>query len=149
WIDTTNGSFAISSQKYAPDVLYPNGVTYLTSFDPEPWPTWIYKLPDGTMVQQEICVPLGSPAVSISWKLLTNFPAVLRVRPFFSGRDYHSLHHENSSYRFDTQQNDGRIRFQSYHGLPTVIAVSNGSYEQKPDWYRNFLYEEEKKRGLD
>jgi predicted glycogen debranching enzyme len=33
--------------------------------------------------------------------------------------------------------------------VPGIIALSNGSYAHQPDWYRNFLYEEERERGLD
>ncbi|MGH7775033.1 MAG: amylo-alpha-1,6-glucosidase, partial [Candidatus Binatia bacterium] len=36
-----------------------------------------------------------------------------------------------------------------YNGLPGIISVSNGEYSHQPDWYRNFVYEEERARGLD
>jgi predicted glycogen debranching enzyme len=37
----------------------------------------------------------------------------------------------------------------SYSGLPGIIVLSNGEYLHQPDWYRNFLYEQERARGLD
>src|SRR5437867_9074932 len=73
----------------------------------------------------------------------------LRVRPFLSGRDFHSTHHENGSFRFDGEQAGERITFRSYDGVPAVIAYSNGRYAHEPTWYRNFLYSEEQARGLD
>jgi predicted glycogen debranching enzyme len=73
----------------------------------------------------------------------------LHVRPFLSGRDFHSTHHENGSFKFIAEQNAERVRFQSYDGVAAVIAYSNGSYTQEPTWYRNFLYSEELARGLD
>src|SRR5207247_5237725 len=69
--------------------------------------------------------------------------------PFLSGRDFHSTHHENSSFKFDAEQNGQRVTFRSYDGVPAVIAYSNGSYTHEPTWYRNFLYTEELARGLD
>ena len=36
-----------------------------------------------------------------------------------------------------------------YEGVPGIIAFTNGDYLHQPDWYRNFLYEEERARGLD
>src|SRR5437899_1128478 len=73
----------------------------------------------------------------------------LRVRPFLSGRDFHSTHHENGSFKFSAEQSGERVTFQSYDGVPAVIAYSNGRYTHDPTWYRNFLYSEELARGLD
>jgi len=66
-----------------------------------------------------------------------------------SGRDYHSLHHENGAFQFAAQQNGPVIRFQPYAGVPCVSAITNGDYRHAPDWYRNFLYTAERERGLD
>ena len=71
------------------------------------------------------------------------------MRPFLSGRDFHSTHHENSAFRFEAEQNSERIEWRPYDGLPAVIAYSNGNYCHEPNWYRNFLYREEQARGLD
>src|SRR5262249_40924232 len=69
---------------------------------------------------------------------------LLKMRPFLSGRDFHSTHHENSAFNFDAAQNGERVTFRSYDGVPSVIAYSNGHYSHEPTWYRNFLYSEEK-----
>jgi hypothetical protein len=73
----------------------------------------------------------------------------LSLRPFVSGRDYHSMHHENSAFDFTPRRNNGRVVWQPYDGLPAIAALTNADYEQQPDWYRNFFYEEERARGLD
>src|SRR5437868_7910225 len=44
------GEHAISSQRYTPDVTAPDGVSRLVAFTREPWPTWTYRLPNGTEV---------------------------------------------------------------------------------------------------
>ena len=36
-----------------------------------------------------------------------------------------------------------------YDGVQQIIAASNGRYAERPDWYRNFEYLEERARGLD
>ena len=71
------------------------------------------------------------------------------VRPFFSGRDFHSTHHENGAFRFEPEQDRERRVWRPYDGLPAVVTFSNGSYNHQPTWYRNFLYSEEEARGLD
>jgi predicted glycogen debranching enzyme len=151
WIHTPAGRFAITSQAYLPDVTYPDGVSRIEAFAPDPWPRWTFALPDGTRVQQDIFVPKGASAVAASWKLVSVVEAVsVEVRPFFSGRDYHSLMHENGSLRFDAAaEPSGLLRFRTYPDGPSVAVRSNGTYAHAPEWYRNFLYAEERARGLD
>src|SRR6516162_3091543 len=38
WIEVFGETIAISSQRYAPDVLYPDGASRLSSFVLDPWP---------------------------------------------------------------------------------------------------------------
>ena len=75
--------------------------------------------------------------------------AVLRVRPFFSGRDFHATQRENDAFRFAPEQDGARWIWRPYDGLPAVIAEANGDYAHEPAWYRNFFYCEEAARGLD
>src|SRR5262249_54255179 len=91
WIETANGTFMLSSQNYAPGVLGGDGAQRLEAFGWEPWPHWIYKPEDGTRIEVELFVPKDRPMTCISWKLLGPRRDVrLSVRPFLSGRDYHS-----------------------------------------------------------
>jgi predicted glycogen debranching enzyme len=172
WVETPRGTFAISSQRYGPDVVHPDGASRIESFEYEPWPRWRYKIDDTIVVEQELFVPKGESAIFMSWRLVnavagggdpgsdgrghalgqpasTPPATTLRVRPFLSGRDFHSTHHENGSFKFSAEQSGERVTFRSYDGVPTVIAYSNGRYTQEPTWYRNFLYTEELARGLD
>ena len=151
WVETQSGRFAISSQGYGPDAIFPDGESRLEGFELEPWPTWTYELEDGTRVVQEIFVPKGAAAVAVSWRVASGAgPVSLEVRPFLSGRDYHALHHENSSFRFEPEREEGGVvRFRPYPDVPGVAMRSNGQFADAPDWYRNFLYAEERSRGLD
>ena len=71
------------------------------------------------------------------------------MKLFFSGRDYHSLQHENGAFDFDPSTSRDRLVWRPYPGVPGIIAVHDGAYTHEPDWYRNFVYEEERSRGLD
>jgi predicted glycogen debranching enzyme len=151
FVESSAGRFALSSQAYAPDVVSPDGARRIVSFTHEPWPRWEYALPDGTRIAQEIFVPRDRSAVAVTFRLLSGAgPIALEVRPFFSGRDYHSLHHANPALRFEPSETpDGRLRFQTYPELPAVFVRTNGAFFVKHDWYRNFVYESERERGLD
>jgi predicted glycogen debranching enzyme len=150
WIENGDATYPISSQLYAPDVMHPNGIRRIEDFYAEPWPRWSYLLEDGCRIEQDIFVRNGLPLVAIVWRLIGNgIGANLRIRPLLSGRDYHSLHHENLNFNFDPEIRDQRVIWRPYHGIPEIVAYNNGKYFQEPTWYRNFVYKEEQSRGLD
>ncbi|MFO0982455.1 MAG: amylo-alpha-1,6-glucosidase [Planctomycetota bacterium] len=74
---------------------------------------------------------------------------MLCVRPFLAGRDYHALHHENPHFQFAPRSSGAALAWHPYPGVPGTIALSNGSFQYQPLWYRNFLYTQERARGLD
>lgn len=150
WAETSAGVYALSSQRYTPDVIHPDGARRIESFEPRPWPRWIYRLEDGTRIEHEIFVPYGSSMAVLSWRLRDATGHVtLILRPFFSGRDYHALHHENPAFQFVPDGPPSRLTWHPYPKLPRVMTISNGSYRHQPEWYRNVLYVEERARGLD
>ena len=72
------------------------------------------------------------------------------MRPLLSGRDYHSLHHENPGFAFGAEVTGARVLWRPYPGIPAISAVADeGSYREEPAWYRNFQYNAERERGLD
>lgn len=152
WIETPRGKFALTSQRYAPDVIHPDGVERIENFSACPWPTWHFKFEDGTELTQEIFVARESGVTALNWRLTREQKNVrLFVRPLISGRDYHSLHHENGGYNFTPTPNGEKVLFRPYDGVPAFYAMysSNGHYTHEQVWYRNFLYPDERARGLD
>ena len=160
WIDTRGGTFALSSHRYHPGVVHPDGHQRIVAFQHEPWPRWEFETLDGIRIAFEIVVSCGTAGTVLRWTVLrSDGRATLRVRPFLSGRDYHGTHHENGAFRFepeltvsDTDAPDGHttsLRFTPYDGVPGIEIHANGSYSHSPQWYRNFLYAAERERGLD
>ena len=150
WVETPNGRYPLTSQRYAPDVISPDGASRIVAFTHEPWPKWHFRCEDGTEIEQEIFVETGKSACTVLWRAVGQPRNVqLFVRPFLSGRDYHSLHRENPGFNFAAHVHADHVSWRPYEGLPAVTAVTNGIYRQEPFWYRNFLYEDEQARGLD
>jgi predicted glycogen debranching enzyme len=150
WLETSSGAVALTSHRYAPDVVYPDGASRITGFDAEPWPRWSFTLPDGGMIELDLLVPRDNAAVAMVWRRRSGSgSARLVVRPLLSGRDPNALHHENGAFRFDAEPRDARVTWRPYPGVPAVTAWSNGEYAHAPDWYRRFLYAQERARGLD
>jgi len=150
WLETPAGRFDLSSQCYAPGVIGGEGARHIEHFTHAPWPTWIFKAADGTRVQAELFAVQGEPLTCLRWRLLNGSPeSRLFVRPFLSGRDFHSVHQANGAFRFEADTGPGRVTWHPYPGVPAVTALTNGRFEPGPHWYYNFLYTEERDRGLD
>ena len=149
WLEAPTGTFALTSQHYAPDVVHPDGAERIEAFEPEPWPSWVFALPDGSRIEHGLLVQPGRAATLLYWRLVGGTGGTLALRPLLSGRDYHALHHENPAFRFNAEVAGDRVVWQPYPGLPAIVAWSNGRYTHQPDWYRNFFYAEERARGLD
>jgi predicted glycogen debranching enzyme len=149
-VRTSAGEFFLMPQHYAPEIITARMDRQIESFDTTPWPRWRFRLPDGTHIQHEIFLRHGSPVVVCTWKVLESHgPISLKVRPFVSGREYHSLHHENAAIHLGPITNNGVVSFQPYNSLPGVVVKSNGQCLHEAHWYRNFLYSEERARGFD
>ncbi len=149
-VETASGHYPISAQRYADGTLAPDGAQRIERFESVPWPKWRFLLEDGARIEQEIVIRHGQPIVCVLWRAIGAIGRVsISVRPFLSGRDYHALHAENGVLRMDAEAAGERVTWRSYDSVPAVSALSNGFYTHDPHWYRGFLYEEERERGLD
>lgn len=149
-VETDGATYALTSQRYAPDVIFPDGAARIDSFVEDPWPIWTFSLPGGVALTQEIFVAPDSCETLLWWRRTAGQGACrLRVRPLISGRDYHALHHENGAFDFAAVASGQTICFRPYVGVPPIGFSSNGVYQADPVWYRNFLYQAEVERGLD
>jgi predicted glycogen debranching enzyme len=148
WVEQGDTRTPISSQRYAPDTIYPEPAPFRLGFSALPWPCWRFRLAGGGMITQEILVdPVGGDTV-LRWRCDAE-DAVLRVRPLISVRDYHALARENSDLDFSAALAGGNVSWRPYAGCPAIACLTNGAYHHDPSWYRQFLYDEERRRGLD
>jgi predicted glycogen debranching enzyme len=154
WVETPSGRFPLSSQRYVPDVVHPDGANRIVGFTREPWPTWTFGLPNGVEITHELVVSHGSPAVALGWRVSSAPSGVprrvrLQVRPLLSGRDVHATHHENAALRFEPRHRGDQLVWEPYRDVPRIISLSNGEYRHEPAWFRQFQYDTERERGLD
>jgi len=149
-LELASGTMPLSTQRYAPDIVYPRGLDHLVAFAPEPWPQWTFRFADGTTIVHESFLGNDEATAVLTWKRIAGSgPAMLRVRPLLSGRDYHALMRENGAFDFVAKTRAGNASWHPYASVPAIAALSSGEYKHEPDWYRNFLYTEEQARGLD
>lgn len=149
WVEANGQVVPLSTNLY-PGAVHPDGYRRCTGFSTEPWPTWTFEI-QGVPVQREIFCPRGRDVVVVRWRLKhgSGPPLSLRVRPMLTGRDYHTMHHENGALFPQAAIADGHVSWSPYGDLPSVRAVHNGVYRHQPDWYRRVHYPVEQERGLD
>jgi len=150
WVETSKGRYALSSQAYGSGTVYPDGASRVGAFHADPWPSWMFDLEDGSRVVHEVVVSRRLGQTVLAWRRpRRRLDAILTVRLLFSGREYHALHHENPAFRFEPQRRGYGWMWMPYDGVPPVCVATNGTYSHEPDWYRDFLYSEERARGLE
>ncbi len=147
WAETASGRYALSSQRYRPDVIFPDGVRRIASFTHLPWPCWEFELPDRTVIRQELFTARATQELVLQWSCDHDIRLV--VRPLLSGRDYHALHRENPEFDFTTRADGDAIVWQPYPAVPPIVARGDFRWVQDPEWYRGFSYELEQERGMD
>ncbi|MFN7133013.1 MAG: amylo-alpha-1,6-glucosidase, partial [Myxococcales bacterium] len=142
------GTFPLTTQRYAPDVLQPRNAEALVAFEPEPWPRWEFRGPDGTRVLQQLFAVHGRALTVVTFRRLGGSgPARLSLRPFVSGRDYHAL--SRAGPLPESRVRGGELSLRLGPELPEVVLRSNGQVREAPTWYRQFLYLAEQERGLE
>src|SRR5262245_17698262 len=150
WVELGDRRVAITSQRYAPDVVHPDGASRISEFAFEPWPLWAFDLGEGVRLDHELFVRHGQPLCVLRWRISSPHTAArLFVRPLLSGRDAHGFQRANDALRFEPERGGALLTWRRYADVPGVLSLSNGAYEHAPDWYRQFLYVAERDRDLD
>jgi predicted glycogen debranching enzyme len=148
-VESEAGLVPLTTNHYLPDVLHPEGWRQLAGFDREPWPTWLFRIAADTTIRQETLVARNTCETVLRWLSTGSQPCRLRVRLLMSGRDYHSLHRENTTFNFAPRIQSGNVCWHPYPSLPAVSAFTNATYAHEPLWFRNITYSAERDRGLD
>src|SRR5207249_3499559 len=133
-----------------PGTVHPDGHRAIIGFRLDPWPVWTIRA-GYTVLERQLFMPHGRQMTVVTWRMVEaagSGRARLFVKPLISGRDYHSLHHENPVLNRDVDSGEGLLVLRPYEGVPATYVHHNGLFVYKPDWYRRFEYPRERERGL-
>jgi len=127
-LTTPCGVYTISSNGPMIDSASPSGGELFGAIS---WPRSRFGLAGGLSLEQQMFLPHDSSAVALSWELRGGLvPVQLVVRPFFSGcgpRSYRDV-----GFRFESEQEGGRLTWLPNVRGPRVIADMNGRYHDEP-----------------
>lgn len=137
------------SCNYFPGVLSPEGFRHLQKFSVSPLPHWTYCA-NGCVLEKTLWMPNGQNRTIVRYHLREGAKLQLRVRPFATGRFYHSLLRKNDAYDTTIHANKkNEITLKPNEDCPPITFNSDGQFEESSNWYFNFEYPVERERGLD
>ncbi|RYG58316.1 glycogen debranching protein, partial [bacterium] len=140
------------SANFWPGTISPRGDQFLVGWALDPLPRWIYEFPtrQGALrIEKTIWMPYGSNTSIANYRVAKGPACQLSIRPFVTGRDYHSTHRVNPGFNTQVEEAEGKLTMQPYPHLPAIQFLHEGSFSASGDWYRDFEWPIEAERGLD
>lgn len=141
--------FNLGLHKYEGDNFSPRGHKYITSFEWDKVPTWIYRI-GGVVLQKEMMYRDESDRLFIRYTLLEAHSATtLRLKPYLAFRSVHQWTHENGMANTSYESVKNGIKMCLYQGYPDLFMQLNckAEWHHQPDWYRGLDYPKERQRG--
>ncbi len=135
-----------------PGAISPRGDEFLTDFQLDPLPRWTYQIPlesEPLVIQKTVWMAREINATIAGYQLLSGPDCQIAVRPFVTGRDYHSTHCANPDFNSQTAISRGGVTMQPYPHLPAIHFLHAGNFEADGAWYYDFEWPIEAERGLD
>jgi predicted glycogen debranching enzyme len=152
WLLVGEQRIALHSYNWGTTVE-PNGIEYLTRF--EPLPRWTYQV-GGITFTRELWLEAEADAVWIRYSIegLRN-PLDLRLRPLIRCRPLHKLTFANPFLNGEITIEDGdslQVFMHPYKNVPPLISSLHGAagaFRADGHWYEGVHYEWERARGYD
>ncbi|MDX2250181.1 MAG: amylo-alpha-1,6-glucosidase [Bacteroidia bacterium] len=140
-------TYHLSSNKYR-GTIYPTGYIFQKEFKRDIFPEFLYQT-NGIEMRKTIVALQGENTVLVLYEVLrANKNFTLELKPLLGARGHHELSHFNHRINPVAIFEDGIMRTRSYPEVPEVFISAPGAhFEAIPDWYYQFEYVEEQKRG--
>ena len=141
--------FNLGVHKYEGDNFSPRGHKYITSFEWDKVPTWIYRI-GGVVLKKEMMYRDSSDRLFIRYTLLeSHSPTTLRLKPYLAFRSVRQWTHENGQADTGFEPVRNGIKMCLYRGYPDLYMQLNckSEWHHHPDWYRGLDYPKERQRG--
>ncbi len=135
-----------------PGAVAPQGDEFLAEFQLDPLPRWIYEIPTEAGVlrlEKTVWMLREANATVAQYRTLSGPDCQISIRPFVTGRDYHSTHCANPEFNTETSIISGQVTMQPYSHLPTIHFGYGGEFAASGAWYHDFEWPIEAQRGLD
>ncbi len=135
--------------RWADDIVDPNGYWYLESFHLEGTiPVWRFAVGDA-LLEKRIWMAAGANITYVYYQLVRGSqPLVLSFKVLVNYRDYHTRTKDNS-WRMAVQRRENGMGVTAFPGaVPFYLLANRGEVTTAHNWYNNFQLVAEGDRGL-
>src|SRR5574340_165039 len=143
-------AYSLATNRWAGGSISPSGYLNIESFHLEGTkPVWRYALADA-MVEKRVWMKQGENTTYVEYTVVRGgAPVELTCKVLVNYRDYHSTTMANGwQMRIEACADGLRVRaFES--AAPFFLRSAKGRFEQRHEWYRDYLLAVERERGLD
>lgn len=143
--------FNLGLHQYDKNNYSPRGHKYLRDFYIETIPVSIYRV-GGVVLQVEKLLVENEISVLLKYTLVeAQSKTSLRLKPFLSFRDIHSLCKANMAVNRNYHNAQNGVVVKLYNNYPKLFMQlsKDAEFIAAPDWYYNIIYKEEQRRGYD
>jgi predicted glycogen debranching enzyme len=133
--------FPLSAHLYA-DMVYPKGFEHLEHFYKLPFPTWVFRVENLTVVKMVILIQ-GENTVLIRYQMLSSYGDFVRlqIRPIMALRSANALSKENPKVVPTLQPSRGVIRLDMPDsGGPLFLFHNAGVIDKAGLWFKRLHY---------
>lgn len=142
-------SFNLALHRY-PGIYEPRGHKYITDFQYTPTPTITYRV-GGVVLRKEMLWIHSRTQLLIRYTLLdAHSRTLLRLRPFLAFRENHTVGSANMWANGHSYPVMNGVKSRLYAEFPWLYMQTDSKdmeFVAAPDWYYNFEYAEEARRG--
>ncbi len=132
-----------------PGTVCDNGLKHFTKFTKDLFPTFHYTIGEIELVKTVVSIHNKDIVVVLYEVRKAPAPFKMELKPFVTGRDYHSLSKANDHINKEVIFGDSILKLNTYDHIPPVcIQIKDATFKYNPEWYLNFEYKEEHARGL-
>ncbi|HLY65758.1 MAG TPA: glycogen debranching enzyme N-terminal domain-containing protein, partial [Chloroflexota bacterium] len=143
--------FELATNEFEDGAIHPDGWKYLARFErPLGIPTFTFAF-QGWRLEKKVWMEQAQNTTFVQY-LLQAAPSAcqLRLRPFYTYRDFHAEQHGGSNFDVSTNQ-DGSVTVEAFSSAePCVLSCDHpAGFEEGSDWWWRFGHRAERERGLD
>src|SRR6267154_513266 len=154
WIDEivryNDTEFALATHRWASGAIEPRGFQHIESFRLEgTMPVWAYAIGDARL-EKRIWMQRGANTTYVQYTMVQGSGSLeMELKALVNHRDFHATTHAGD-WRMSVKPITKGVRVVAFeNAMPFYLMSAEGTCAARHDWYRDYFFAEEKKRGLD
>src|SRR5712672_4399098 len=154
WIDEivryNSAEFALATHRWASGAIEPQGFQHIEGFRLEgTMPVWTYAIGDARL-EKRIWMQRGVNTTYVQYTMVQGSGSLgMELKALVNHRDFHATTHAGD-WRMSVEPIARGVRIVAFENdTPFYLTSKETTCEARHEWYRDYFFAEEKKRGLD